>query len=92
MSKKPTVQTEFIASCNNWEGAYCVKLSDYEKLERERDGWKEREAQAHRLLDIAERELAEARKALVSALGVGYDENGWQDLARVALDMYGRKP
>jgi len=40
----------------------------------------------------AERELAEARKALVSAYGVGYDENGWQDLARVALDMYGRKP
>jgi len=33
-------------------------------LERERDGWKEREAQAHRLLDIAERELAEARLLL----------------------------
>jgi len=33
-----------------------------EQLERERDGWKEREAQAHRLLDIAERESAENRR------------------------------
>ena len=39
-------------------------LKRIEQLERERDGWKEREAQAHRLLDIAERELAEARLLL----------------------------
>jgi predicted nucleic acid-binding Zn-ribbon protein len=34
-----------------------------------------------------ERELAEAQAALISALGVGYDENGWQDLARTALAL-----
>jgi len=48
-----------------WWDQYGMDAADrIEQLERERDGWKEREAQAHRLLDIAERELAEARLLL----------------------------
>ena len=47
------------------ESEVTLKFSEaIDRLERERDGWKEREAQAHRLLDIAERELAEARLLL----------------------------
>jgi hypothetical protein len=30
----PSCHTEFVASWNDWEGAVCVNLEDYEKLER----------------------------------------------------------
>ena len=36
MSNTPTTcQTEFIASWNDWEGAVCCKLEDYERVETE---------------------------------------------------------
>ena len=53
-----------------------------EYFERESVIWRKRAEKAERERD----------EALISALGMEYDENGWQDLARAALDMYGRKP
>jgi len=62
------------------ELAEAEKFRDY--FERESIIWRKRAEKAGRERD----------EALISALGMEYDENGWQDLARAALDMYGRKP
>ncbi len=62
------------------ELAEAEKFRDY--FERESVIWRKRAEKAGRERD----------EALISALGMEYDENGWQDLARAALDMYGRKP
>ena len=62
------------------ELAEAEKFRDY--FERESVIWRKRAEKAERERD----------EALISALGMEYDENGWQDLARAALDMYGRKP
>ena len=62
------------------ELAEAEKFRDY--FERESVIWRKR----------AEKAGHERDEALISALGMEYDENGWQDLARAALDMYGRKP
>jgi hypothetical protein len=40
---------------------------------------------AHKRIEQLERERDALLAALISALGVGYDENGWQDLARAAI-------
>ena len=39
MVLKPTIKTEFVASWNDWDGAVCVTLEDYEKLEQDTVYW-----------------------------------------------------
>ena len=84
------------------ENGDVVMLEDARTLERERDGWKEREAQAHRLLDIAERELAALRAALEACVthpeaacysqSVYYAHRRIAAITQVALAALGRKP
>ena len=72
------------------ESEVTLKFSEaIDRLERERDGWKEREAQAHRLLDIAERELAEAQQDAAQARKAA---NSWKDDALKMGQDAARKP
>ncbi len=66
----PTSDTEFIASWNDWEGAVCCKLEDYERLERELAAERKR-------ADEAERDAKRWKQALMF-IGADVDRSGEQ--------------